>query len=144
VLAAFDGENLDGKIGPAFLLVTTDPDGTPRPCMLSAGEIFAPDDRTILVAVWPGTKTSRNLSREGRILLCHVDSEAVVYVKGTSAQGGRRRDTGLEHFAILVDAVESDDHPGMPVTSGIRFTVEGDREAVLTGWRRTIDALRQT
>src|SRR4029450_7350934 len=42
VLRAFDGHDLEAKVGPAHLLVTVDPDGTPRPRMLSAGELLAP------------------------------------------------------------------------------------------------------
>ena len=49
VLRAFDGNDLEAKVGPAHLLVTVDPDGSPRPCMLSAGEVLAPDDRRLRV-----------------------------------------------------------------------------------------------
>ena len=54
---ALDGEELERKIGPAYLLVTSDDDGTPRPCMLSAGEVLAVDERRLRFALWTGSRT---------------------------------------------------------------------------------------
>ena len=54
-----DGEHLETKIGAAYLLVTADDDGTPRPCMLSAGEVLAVDDRRLRFALWKGSRTLR-------------------------------------------------------------------------------------
>ena len=72
VLAALDGSDLEAEVGRAYLLVTTDPDGAPRPCMVSAGELLAVDDRRLRVALWPGTRTGSNLARGGPVLLCFV------------------------------------------------------------------------
>ncbi|HXF36502.1 MAG TPA: pyridoxamine 5'-phosphate oxidase family protein [Actinomycetota bacterium] len=143
ILRAFDGEDLERKVGPALLLVTTDEDGTPRPCMLSAGEVLAPDDRRLRVALWPGTRTARNLSRGSRVLLCFVAPGAVLYVKGTARPLGPSASPPLERFEVAVEAVESDRHAGMPVTQGIAFAVEGrDVARVVEAWRRQLAALR--
>ncbi|HXF74207.1 MAG TPA: hypothetical protein VNO79_16575 [Actinomycetota bacterium] len=141
VLEAFDGRDLERKVGPAYLLVTTDEDGTPRPCMLSAGEVLAPDDRRLRVALWAGTRTARNLARGSPALLCFVAPGTVFYVRGTPRPLAPAAD--LERFEIAVSSVESDLHPGMPVTHGIGFAVERDDPAeVVRAWRAQIEALR--
>jgi hypothetical protein len=146
VLRMFDGNDLEAKIGPAHLLVTVDADGTPRPCMLSAGEVLAPAGDRLRVILWAGSQTSRNLARGGRALLCYVDGGDVFYVKGRAhrlpAAAGPGR--GLEPFEIRVDEVETDRHQGMPLVSGLRFTVaDAERAAVAGAWERQLAALRE-
>jgi hypothetical protein len=139
----FDGEDLADKIGPAYLLMTTDDDGTPRPCMLSAGEIFVCDDRRIRIAVWPGSTSSKNLDRNQRVLLCFVAPGTVFYVKGRSRSLGKGASTQLQRFELNVDTVESDTHAGMPVGSPITFALEDDGPAqVVASWKRQIDDLK--
>ncbi len=143
VLDAFDGDELESKIGPAHLLVTVDPDGRPRPCMLSAGEIVAVDDRTLRLGLWPGTRTSTNLMRGSPALLCFVAPGVVLYVRGTARALEPVGDGTLARFEVRVDSVESDAHPGMPVTGGITFAVEsGTPREVAASWRAQIEALR--
>lgn len=143
VLIAFDGNDIENKIGLAYLLVTTDEDGTPRPCMLSAGEILAVDDRHLRVALWPGTNTSRNLAAGGRALFCYVAPGSVVYAKGTAKPLGPAAASKLERFELTVDVVESDIHQGMPVKNTVLFDVEDmDVSKVASEWRRQLDAIR--
>jgi len=144
VLAALDGRDLERKIGPAHLLLTADADGTPRPCMLSAGEILAVDGRTLRFALWPGTRTSANLERRTAAVFCYVAPGSVLYVRGPTrpldgAEGS------LRYFELAVESVESDAHAGMPVTSGISFAVErGDPAALAEAWQRQLAPLRET
>jgi hypothetical protein len=143
VVKAFDGQNIEAKIGLAYLLVTTDEDGTPRPCMLSAGEILIPDDRHLRVALWPGTKTAANLSHGGRVLFCYVAPGVVVYAKGASRSIGPAPDSKLARFEVAVDTVESDVHQGMPVKETVLFEIEGmDTSQVVESWRRQLESLR--
>jgi hypothetical protein len=93
LVAALDGTGLRGKVGQAYLLVTSDEDGTPRPCMLSAGELLAVDGRRVRVALWAGSRTSANLARGGRALFCHVAPGTGVYVRGPV----RAHDAGPHH-----------------------------------------------
>jgi hypothetical protein len=137
-----DGTGLEGKVGPAYLLVTADDDGTPRPCMLSAGEVLAPDERRLRFALWPGSRTSANLARGGRALFCHVAPRTVLYVRGPVRRLDAGPDVRLECFELEVDSVETDDHAGMPVTSGITFAVErGEPARVVEAWRRQLAGL---
>ena len=144
VVGAFDGSDLDHKVGPAHLLVTTDPDGTPRPCMLSAGEILAPDDRRFRLALWPGTRTGKNLARGGAVVLCYIVPGTVLYVRGTSRRLGGPIRRGMEGFEVEVDEVAADAHPGLPVTEGLLFGVEGmSRDRLLERWQAQIASLRE-
>jgi hypothetical protein len=143
VLAALDGRDLERKIGPAYLLLTADEDGLPRPCMLSAGEVLAVDARHVRLALWRGTSTAANLSRDGRAVFCYVVPGTVLYVRGTVRRLAQRDGASLECFELGVQSVESDAHAGMPVTSGIAFAVErGDPADVAEAWQRQLALLR--
>jgi hypothetical protein len=138
-----DGADLAHKVGPAYLLLTSDEDGTPRPCMLSAGETLALDGKRLRFALWRGSRTGANLARGGRALFCHVAPRTVVYVRGPVRALDAGPDLNLDCFELGVDSVESDDHAGMPVTSGIEFAIERDDPAVVVeAWERQLAGLR--
>ena len=144
LVAALDGTGLAAKVGPAYLLLTSDDDGTPRPCMLSAGELLAVDPRRVRLALWPGSRTSANLDRGGRALLCHVAPVTVIYVRGPVRPLDAGPDRELDCFELAVDTVESDEHAGMPVTSGITFALErGDPSDLVAIWERQLSLLRE-
>jgi hypothetical protein len=143
LVAALDGTGLAAKVGPAYLLLTSDEDGTPRPCMLSAGELLALDRRRIRLALWAGSRTSANLGGRGRALLCHVAPGTVIYVRGPVRSLDAGPDLELDCFELAVDTVESDEHAGMPVTSGITFALERGAPADLVAtWERQLALLR--
>lgn len=142
IVEALDGDRLDQKIGPAHFLLTADEDGTPRPCMLSAGELLALDERRLRVALWPRTRTAANLARGGRAVLCYVVPGSVLYVRGTATRIDADG-SPLECFELRVESVESDGHAGMPVTSGIEFGIErGEPARIVEAWRRQLAPLR--
>lgn len=143
VVLAFDGHDLSRKIGPAYVLVTVDPSGAPRPCMLSAGEVLAVDDRRLRVALWPKTHTVQNLQAGGPTLFCYVAPGTVVYLRGRPRPLGQDEATKLERFEIEVESVESDTHAGMPVTQTITFSIgSADPAEVVRSWARQVDSLR--
>ncbi|GLY74286.1 hypothetical protein [Actinoallomurus iriomotensis] len=134
LLRALDDAALEVTEQPAFLLVTTDEDGAPRIGMVGAGELLVRDDRTLRVALWPGTHTARNLGRGGAALFGAVSPGSVVYVRLRPEPLDTPAD--LECFELTVTGVREDAHAGMAVTSGITFRAEqpGHEEAVAT-WR---------
>jgi hypothetical protein len=139
---ALDDEALDGADQPAFLLVTTDEDGTPRICMVSAGELLVRDERTLRVALWRGTRTAHNLGHGGTALLGAVSPGSVIYVRAEPARLAVPEATSLECFELTVTGVEADVHAGMPVTSGITFRPdEPDHAATVADWRRQRELL---
>jgi hypothetical protein len=143
VMSALDGASLEDKVGNAYLLVTGDPDGAPRPCMLSAGELLALDSRRLRVALWSGTHTGENLARGGPSLFCFITAGTVLYLRGEArALSGDARN-GVEGFEIEVTSVESDAHPGLPVSGGLTFGVEGiDPVELVDRWRSRLATLR--
>ena len=143
VVRAFDGRDLERKIGPAYVLVTVDPNGEPRPCMLSAGEVLAVDDRRLRVALWPKTHTVQNLAAGGPTLFCYVAPGTVVYLRGRARSLGQDDSTKLERFEIEVESAESDTHAGMPVTQTITFSIgSADPAEVVRSWARQVESLR--
>ena len=143
LVAALDGTGLAGKVGPAYLLITSDEDGMPRPCMLSAGELLAVDGRRVRLALWRGSRTSGNLARGATWQRSAWPPRTVVYVRGPARPLEAGPDLDLDCFELEVDSVESDEHAGMPVTTGITFGVERDDPAgVVEAWERQLAGLR--
>ena len=133
LMNALSDEALGANVQPAFLLLTTDEDGGPRVSMVSAGELVVRDERTLRVALWPGSRTSANLARGGTALLGAVSPGSVIYVR---ARPVRLASPDLECFELRVTSVDADTHAGMPVTSGITFRAEDPGHAVaVTEWR---------
>jgi hypothetical protein len=122
------------------MLLTADEDGTPRPCMLSAGEILAVDAKTLRFALWPRTQSAENLEAGRPAVFCYVAAGTVLYVRGRvrPLPGDR-----LRNFELAVESVEADEHAGMPVTSGIEFAVLRTSPAELAAaWERQLAPLR--
>jgi hypothetical protein len=139
---ALDEQRLSDPDQPAYLLVTTDPDGAPRISMLSAGELLARDQWTLRVALWPGSGTAANLGRGGTALVGMIAPGSVVYVRTQPAPLRVPQTARLACFELTATGVKADAHPGMPVTSGIAFRVpEPDRPAAVAAWRRQRDLL---
>lgn len=138
----FNGEELSSKIGPAYLFVTADDDGAPRPCMLSVGEILVPDDRHVRLALWEKSHTCANLSAGRPSLFCYVAAGVVLYVRGVARAIGTLESLHLECFEIKVSTVESDEHPGMPATETIRFAVTGaPPDEIVREWQHRLGEL---
>ncbi len=144
ILELFDGTDLGAKIGLAYLLVTADDDGSPRPCMLSVGEILAVDEQHLRLAIWQGTHTSTNLSSGRPCLFCYIAPGQVLYVRGAVRTLGRLAEHRLDCFEIEVASLESDDHPGMPVIETFRFGLTGQEpDEISREWQLRLDALRR-
>jgi hypothetical protein len=144
VLSAFNGEELLSKIGLAYLIVTVDPEGTPRPCMLSMGEILAIDDSHLRLAIWRGTHTDANLAAGSPVLMCYVEDRLVLYIRGQTRLLCEDQEASQTYYELEVSSVERDDHPGMPVVDTIRFSVEGaSLDETVGEWEERLKRLRQ-
>jgi len=143
VARLFDGRDLAGKLGLGFLLVTVDPDGRPRPCQLSAGEVLVTGSRAVRLGVWAGTSTARNLAAGSAVLVCVIVPGTVCYLRGRARPLQVPEELRLAGFELAVESAETDSHPGLPVTSGIRFEVtDPDPGTVLAGWADQLAAIR--
>jgi hypothetical protein len=142
LVRALGEEMLDHPDQAAYLLVTTDEDGAPRISMVSVGELLVRDERTLRLALWPGTRTARNLGRGGGALLGAVAPGSVIYVRADPVRLEVPEAAGLECFELTVTSVQADAHAGMPVTSGITFRADRpDHETVVGAWRRQREVL---
>lgn len=145
VVALFDGRRLVEQLGKAHLMITVDADGLPRPCMLSAGEVLVVDSRTFRVGVWSGSGTSRNLAEGSSVLLCVVDDETVLYLRGRGERAGDCSSamTGLDVFEISVDRVETDSHEGFAIQHGMQISLGGSAaDEVLVVWQTQLETIR--
>lgn len=138
-----DGEDPAAHEGQTFLLVTAPPDAWPHVAMLSVGEVFAPGEDEIRLALWPGSQTTKNLTAEGRGLLMVIASGAAYYVR---LRCRRLADASVREkpravFSGQVDEVLQDVVDYAEITSGIRFRLP-DRERVLAAWAESVAMMR--
>jgi hypothetical protein len=138
-----DGSDPRGRAGVTLELITVDEDGWPRVALLSAGEVLAPDDATVRLALWPGSRTTANLERDGRALLALVLDGAAHRL---ALRARRAADIALEDgprsaFEAAVVRAGRDEVPYARLRSGITFEL-AEPEQVLARWADTVAALR--
>jgi hypothetical protein len=141
---ALSGDDLDRGAGLTYILLTPDELGDVSIALLSVGEVLATDERTIRLALWPGTTATANLERTGRGTLASIEPEATLYVRFDAERVGDVRAGGMNHasFVCRVTDVLADDVSYATITAGLRFALR-DPDAVLPRWRETIEALRE-
>src|ERR1044072_1178451 len=59
VRALFDGSSLASKTGFTASLLSVDTNGHVRTSLLGIGELYAPDSRTLCIALWPQARATR-------------------------------------------------------------------------------------
>jgi hypothetical protein len=143
--ALLDGTSLASKTGFTASFVTTDAsNGHVRTSLLGAGELYAPDSRTLCVALWPQSRAAGVLARSGRAALTFVCEEAFyqVQLQFEPLPPVRGDSSGLAHFIGAIDTGEAQRVPYARLTGGITFELEGGA-AVLDRWERQIERLKQ-
>ena len=110
--------------------------------LLSAGEVLALDGSTIRLALWPGSRTTANLTRTGRaaLTLVWVGSAYTLRLETCRAPDLSAPETRAVFDGQLA-SVRRDEVPYATLESGVTFALP-DRAAVVSRWRATIDALR--
>lgn len=141
----FDGKNLDEKIGRAFLLSVVDQEGFPHYAMVSYGEALAMDARTLRLALWEGSTTTRQMRATGKASLCVAESSGVFYLKGTVGDLGAipGMEPPLAKLEFRVRQALQDGDPNGEVISGIVYRSTEPRERTLARWQRQLAALRE-
>jgi hypothetical protein len=153
VRALFDGASLASKVGFTASLLTTDTNdatstrGHVRTSLLGVGELYAPDARTLCLALWPQSRAAGVLARSGRGALTFVCEEVFYQVQlrfealmPVMAAASSR----LAHFIGTIDTGETQRVPYARLTGGITFELEEGGAAVLDRWERQIEHLKQT
>lgn len=151
--ALFDGTSLDTKGGFTASLILGDTNGHLRTSLLSVGELYAPDARTLAFALWPSSRAARALREQatrGRAQagLTFVHEAAFYQVQldvtplpDLSGEPGAQ--DALACFVASIETGEAQQVRYARLTSGITFELDGAKQAVLERWERQIARLRE-
>jgi hypothetical protein len=140
--AAFDGTSLEAKTGFTASLVTLDANGHLRTSLLGVGELYAPDSRTVWIALWPQSRAAKALAHGGRAALTFVFDD-VFYQIQLNIEPSRDTGNGLACFNGSIDTGEAQRVRYARLTGGITFELEGEHEAVLDRWNQQIEHLKK-
>lgn len=105
VLTQLSGERGLGEAEPMFPFLTVDPDGFPRVCMLSRGELWPADGD--LIAVVAARRAGANLERARQATLLVVGGEQLYYVR-LVVIGAKRAASGVLVARLAAGEVEED------------------------------------
>lgn len=145
VATLFDGEQLERKAAfTASLLVIDDAAELPevRTALLSVGELYAPDARSLRFSLWPQSRGARALSTQHRAALTFVLDSAFYQVQLRIESSGTTAD-GLACFAAAIASGEAQRVGYAALKTGITFELtEESRAGGLERWRRQIEQLR--
>jgi hypothetical protein len=141
--ALFDGSAQATKVGFTASLVTADTSGAHlRTSLLGIGELYAPDSRTLCVALWPQSRAVRAIAQSGRAALTFVHDDTFYQVQLELVP--LHADAGaLACFTGSIESGEAQRVPYARLTSGITFELEAGREAVLERWQQQIEYLKR-
>ena len=150
VLRRLNGEALATVADRVIVVCSVDDRGFPHAALLSYFEVLAIDSRTIRLALYAESRTTRNARREGRLTLLLIDSEFVCYVKGSVEElAASMRVTPynarltLRVTEVLADAPDPAFEPGAYIASGIRYVNPG-RAQELERARLVLAELRES
>ncbi|MGY6178497.1 hypothetical protein [Paraburkholderia strydomiana] len=145
VRALFDGSSLASKTGFTASLLTVDANQHIRTSLLGAGELYAPDSRTLCIALWPQARAARAIAQSGRAALSFVLEEAFYQVQLLVAPlpPADGDDSGLVYMSCTIDSGETQSVRYARLTGGITFELEEGAEKVLDRWERQIEQLKR-
>lgn len=139
----FNGQELEELSREAFRVMTLDEDGWPHLAQLSIGEILALDRTRILFLLWPGSATSANLARDGRMVLEAVGRGAVWEIRLHARLSAEAlTDLDLKAFAARVISVQEHRASYASILQGLRFELDAP-ERTHARWRQQIDSLKR-
>lgn len=142
-LRPFDGRDLETKLSQAASLATVDAEGWPHLAYLSVGEVLA-EGRKISLALWPTSRTTRNLDREGRAVLHAAFDGAVWQGRLQLSRRGAAEVPGEPViFAGEVVAVSRHVAPYAEVTGLISYLLK-DVSSTLARWELQMQHLRSS
>jgi hypothetical protein len=142
--ALFDGTSLASKTGFTASFLTTDAsNGHVRTSLLGVGELYAPDSRTLCVALWPQSRAAAVLARSGRAALTFVCEDAFYQVQLQFEPLAPGDSSGLAYFIGAIDTGETQRVPYARLTGGITFELEEGGATVLDRWEQQIEHLKQ-
>jgi len=139
--ALFDGTLTGAPSGFTASLSAVDDSGRIRTALLSAGELLAPDARTLCFALWPSSRAARAIASGASATLAFVFDEAFHQVQ-IDARRVALDDVPLACFVGSIESGEIQRVPYARLTGGITFELT-DTEQVIARWREQLDWLKQ-
>ncbi|MFT4065103.1 hypothetical protein [Paraburkholderia sp.] len=145
VRALFDGSSLADKVGFTASLLTVDTNGHVRTSLLGIGELYAPDSRTLCIALWPRARATRAIAQSGRAALSFVCDAAFyqVQLRAAPLPPVAGDDSGLVCLIGSIDAGEAQSVRYARLTGGITFELQEEGSAVLDRWERQVEHLKR-
>ncbi len=137
----FDGTLTGAPVGFTASLCAVDSGGRVRTALLSAGELLAPDARTLVFALWPGSRTAQAIAASGRATIAFVFDEAFFQVQ-LDTRRVALDDVPLACFVATIESGEAQRVAYARLKSGITFELT-ETESVLTRWREQLDWLKR-
>ncbi|MDR5736621.1 MULTISPECIES: hypothetical protein [unclassified Caballeronia] len=137
--ALFDGTLTGAPHGFTVSLCAVDGAGRIRTALLSAGELLAPDARTLCFGLWPSSRTAQAIASSARATATFVLDEAFYQVQLDT----RRVALDGVPLACFVGSIESGEMQRVAyarLTGGITFELE-DAGSVRARWREQIEWL---
>jgi hypothetical protein len=140
---ALSGDRIEEHVGATFQLLTTDAQGWASVAFLSVGEVLATGPSEIRLALWTGTTTTGNLTRDGHGTLALVHDQAGYYLRLRAVRGADVvvSGTAYAYFRCRIEDILEDRVGYATLTSGVTFALP-DPSSVLSRWTATIAALR--
>ena len=111
LIARLSADTAIERANVAIVICTVDEHGWPHPAMLSTLEVVATDARNIRIATHVASRTTRNLTANGRLSLILADEQGVYYLKGDALllAPAMRIVPHYAKFNFRVDSVLKDD-----------------------------------
>ncbi|VWC82550.1 hypothetical protein [Burkholderia lata] len=142
VVSLFDGTALECHADFAASLIVATDDGQLRTTLLGVGEIYAHDARTLLLALWPQSRAARAIARRRSAALTLVADGA--FFQAQLRMAPLEGDFGgLAGFAATIAHGDAQRVGYARLATGVTFTLEGERTAVLARWQRQVEHLRR-
>ncbi|SAK40879.1 hypothetical protein AWB80_00299 [Caballeronia pedi] len=139
--ALFDGTLAVADAGFTASLCAADHAHRVRTALLSAGELLAPDARTLAFGLWPSSRTAQAVAATGRATLAFVFDEAFYQVH----LDVRRVPVDDVPLACFVGTIESGEVQRVGyarLTSGIAFELT-EAQSALARWREQLEWLKR-
>lgn len=142
LLALLDGSLPVSHRHQAIRLSSVGSNGWPYAAQLSVGEIIALSPQQLRFAIWPGSTTTANLTREGKMTLALVDDGAVIEIQALAQKRDETiTDLQLTVFDAAVQQVVIHRAPYATVTSGVTFSLK-DEAVAIARWQQQIAQLK--
>jgi hypothetical protein len=128
VTTRLSGRDLQSVADQVVIVCTVDDDGFPHVALLSYFEVLATDRRTVRIATYRDSRTTRHARKTGKATLVLVDARVAYYVKAAVEElSPSMRATPynaklqLRIVDVLADEANPELEPGAYIASGLTY-----------------------